>query len=581
MNDAIPSGLPQKSVASVDEIQNGWHELSDRLHQLEAEKGALEQENKTLRSLMERVIDHRQKSHSELVLLLTGLVTKLPINDVGVLIARLVEHNTNVTHVLTSLLKGTTEAVMAQPEILKSLDQAKRDMKAGLQPLVDELIKLEAPLDPAMLKGLVEDPESFFQPQNVRANRCFIKGQVPRERVVKEFGDAALALFNDMTTDPKLNPNPKPEEIVLSFKPEFEALLPQRPELEGKKDELMGLYRRVQRSKGSTPEARQQRCAFQRLSFILELIHYYDHQNTEAPDVIFAQRLPLLLEQFVLAGPQDAIEEKALKHAEELLSLIISSDHRLMVINNIGKSGGNGRSLRYVLRLRQERIPDQNHVIVEFVKHLVPPGLTEAPAGEVIAAPLRLLREEMQRLMILGLMSTDRLRREQAEILGKKVAEVLGIKGIEDQARTQKAVPPEVERQMAWGKIQEMINRRLEAATIAAAIRDRLHAKYEPEELKQSWIVLTEADAISLIRIFCQIPYRPDGRTDEIARPVMESYVIRLTHEKYAATYHKILNSLKNMHKVKPDSPTLTNFIALVRWVDPDAATKMCSEIGM
>jgi hypothetical protein len=234
-----------------------------------------------------------------------------------------------------------------------------------------------------------------------------------------------------------------------------------------------------------------------------------------------------------------------------------------------------------VLRLRQERIPDKNQVVVDFVKHLIPQNQTIAVSPEEVAAPLRLLPEEMQRTMILGVMSSDRLRREQAEVLGKKIAELLGIKGIEDQARTQKAVPPEVERQMAWGKIQEMISQRSEPATIAAAFRERLHKKYEPEELKQSWVVLTEADAISLIRIFCQIPYLPDGRTDDIARPVMESYVTRLTHEKYATTYHKVLNSLKNMHKAKPDSPTLTNFVALVRWVDADAAAKMCSEIGM
>ena len=51
-----------------------------------------------------------------------------------------------------------------------------------------------------------------------------------------------------------------------------------------------------------------------------------------------------------------------------------------------------------------------------------------------------------------------------------------------------------------------------------------------------------------------------DGRTDSIARPVMETYVTRLTHEKYTAVYHKIVNSLRNMFRAKPDSPTLLNF---------------------
>ena len=59
-------------AASQEEIQKGWHELTLRVKQLEAERLAQEQENKTLRTLLDRVIEHRQKSHSELVLLLTG-----------------------------------------------------------------------------------------------------------------------------------------------------------------------------------------------------------------------------------------------------------------------------------------------------------------------------------------------------------------------------------------------------------------------------------------------------------------------------------------------------------------------------
>jgi hypothetical protein len=93
--------------------------------------------------------------------------------------------------------------------------------------------------------------------------------------------------------------------------------------------------------------------------------------------------------------------------------------------------------------------------------------------------------------------------------------------------------------------------------------------------------VLTEADPISLIRIFSQLPYLPDGSTDSIARPVMETYVSRLTHEKYAPTYHKVMNSLKNMFRAKADSPTLLNFMALVRWVDAEAANKLAHDIGM
>src|SRR3974390_2085222 len=87
-------------AASVDDIQKGWHELTLRVEQLEADRRALEQENKTLRTLLERALEHRQKSHSELVLILTSLVSKLPLNEVGVIVSKLVEHNTNVSQVL-------------------------------------------------------------------------------------------------------------------------------------------------------------------------------------------------------------------------------------------------------------------------------------------------------------------------------------------------------------------------------------------------------------------------------------------------------------------------------------------------
>src|SRR4029077_213181 len=157
----------------------------------------------------------------------------------------------------------------------------------------------------------------------------------------------------------------------------------------------------------------------------------------------------------------------------------------------------------------------------------------------------------------------------------------LGVKGLVEELKAQEALSPEVERQLAWGRVKDLMARRSDATAIAAAIRDRLNAKYDADEIRQSWITLIEADAMSLIRIFCQIPYRADGKTDGIARTVMETYVTRLTHEKYAATYKKIVNSLRTMFTAKPDSPSLVNFIALVRWVDAAAADKLCADIGM
>ena len=567
-------------AATLEEIQQGWPDLKSRVGLLEAEQDALEKENKTLRFLLERLIEHRQKSHGELVLLLTTLVSKLPINDVGTLVARLVEHNEHVNQVCSVLAKGNAETVIPKPTVLKALEETKRDLLAAVKPVVEELIQLDTPMEADALRLLITQPESFFSPAMVRATRCFIKGQVPRERIARQFGEESLVFFNDMTTDAKLNPRPKPEEIVLNFKSDFETLFQQNGAVGGeKRAELHALYEKVQRSKGTADPARAARNAFQRLSFIVELLHYYDNQNTEAPDVIFAQRLPVLVEQLVItSATQETLDEKLVVQAETLLAFIINPDHRLMVINNMGKSGGIARTLRYVLMLRIEKVPDLPGVIAEFVKHLIP---KKAPKLEVLTPALRMVRPETQRFLVRAIMDCDRIRKDEADALGKAAAKELGIT-LADLAKAAQNVSPEVERQLAWEKIKLLITGpRSDPAAVATAFRTRLHAKYDADEMKQSWITLTEADPISLIRVFCQLPYLPDGKTDSVARAVMETYVTRLTHEKYAATYQKIVSSLKNMHKANPHSPTLMNFMALVKWVDAEAAARISADIGM
>ena len=572
---------------STEEIQKGWHDLKLRVGQLEAERAALDKENKDLRALLERVIEHRQKSHSELINLLAGLVGKLSISDIGVTISKLMEHNTHVAEVCAALAKGKVEANQIQPAILRVLDQTKRELAAALERVVGELIKLETPLETEMLRSLIADPELFFSHAAARANRGFVKAQVPRERIVREFGEEALIFFNDVTTDPKLNPRPKPEDIMLCFSGSFEDLLKQNPNVIAEKRQgLQALYQKIQASKAATEEARAQKNAFLRLSFILELIHYYDHQNTEAPDVVFAQRLPAVIEQYVVSGPQDDLDEKLVTQAEEMLAFIINPDHRLSVINNMGKGGGAGKSLKFILRFRVEKAPTENQSILhevmpEFVKHLATPPPQTSAEQKAVAAVLRFISPDLQKLALKGLMITDRLSKDQAGSLTKALAKELGLGSIEADIKAQAAISPEMERQLAWEKLKDLIVNRADPTAIAGAIRERLHAKYDSDEIKQSWIALIEADAITFIRAFCQIPYLPNGKTDSIAQPVLESYVVRLTHEKYASTYTKVVNSLKNMFKAKPDSPTLVNFVTLVRWADAASADKLAADIGM
>ena len=85
-SEAVASPSP-----TMGEDSQSLHDLVLRVAELEASRAALEQENKTLRLLLEKVIAHRQKSHGELVMLLTSLISKLPINDIGGIVSRLVD----------------------------------------------------------------------------------------------------------------------------------------------------------------------------------------------------------------------------------------------------------------------------------------------------------------------------------------------------------------------------------------------------------------------------------------------------------------------------------------------------------
>ncbi|HUC85725.1 MAG TPA: hypothetical protein VL970_11080, partial [Candidatus Acidoferrales bacterium] len=518
-------------------------------------------------------VEHRKKSHGELVNLITTLVTKLPINDVGVIVSRLVEHSAAVNEVSAALIHGKNEDNLLQPAILKLLDKVRRDLTATIRPLAEKLISLEAPLDPAMLLGLVEKPDSFFTPANIRASRAFVKGQLPREQIVRDFGDEALIFFKDLTTDPKHNPRPRAEEIMLGFKGDFEELLQQNPQLPAaKRAELVALHQRVRQSRDSRP----QKIAFLKLSFILELLHYYDNQGTESPDVIFAQRLPPLVEQLVVTGENEDLDENLIKQAEELLGYIINADYRQAVINNFGKAGGASRTLRFVLTFRSAIFTEHDATTADFVKHLI--GGQKNPAPGPIVSILRLVNPEAQKVVVRGLLNSERLRREDAEPLARELLKQLGLpelpalgaSGLSDKMQ----IGP-------WDIIKELIVHRASPQEITEAIRKQLHAKYDADEVKQSWLVLAESDPMSLVRVFCLLPYLPDGQTDPVARAVLESYSNRLTHEKYAATYAKVLHALKNLHKVKADSPALINFVALMKWVDPASAEKVAHDIGM
>ncbi len=385
---------------------------------------------------------------------------------------------------------------------------------------VEELLKLDAPFEAGLLQSLIAEPDKFHSPAFVRANRAFVKGQLPRERIVKEFGEEALAFFKDVTTDPKLNPRPKPEEIMLAFPNDFEKLLQQSPNaVAAKKAELVALHKKVQGSRSAAETAHMQRNAFLRLCFAGELLHYYQNQTTESPDVVFAQRLPPLVEQIVITGERDTLDEKLVKQAEDLLAFIIKPDHRHAVINNMGKAGGLARTLRFVLTFRAMKLTEMDLVTLDLLKHIISAG--KIPKVESLLPILRLIPQDMQIVIVRAIVVTERLKREDAENLGKALARELGLKDLEERLNAKSIVSPEQERKLVWVGIEDLIASRATPSDIAAAIRNRLHAKYDADEVKQSWLTLTGTDPMSFIRIFCLLPYLPDGKTDLTIRPLL------------------------------------------------------------
>jgi hypothetical protein len=187
----------------------------------------------------------------------------------------------------------------------------------------------------------------------------------------------------------------------------------------------------------------------------------------------------------------------------------------------------------------------------------------------------------MQKSCLRAIMSSDRLRKEEAEKLGKAAAKALGLEDIVTLITEQSAISPERERELAWTHIKDLIGGRSSPNEIIAAVRKRLHGRYDVDEVKACWLALTEGDAMTDVRIFCLFPYLPDGQADPLARPILETFVSRLTHEKYVDVYNKTIAALRNLYKVKADSPALVNFVALVKWVDPSAAAKVAADIGM
>ncbi len=245
---------------------------------------------------------------------------------------------------------------------------------------------------------------------------------------------------------------------MLAFPNDFEKLLAQNPNVAPtRQSELAALHMKVQASRASTEAARAQKSAFLRLCFAGELLFYYQNQTTESPDVVFAQRMPPLVEQLVITGEQDTLDEKHVKQAEDLLAFIVKPDHRHAVINNMGKAGGLARTLRFVLNFRSLKYTEMDQVTLDLLKHMISAG--KVPKPEALLPILRLIPQDMQIVIVRAIVVTERLKREEGENLGKALARELGLKELEERLNAKAIVSPEQERKMAWVGIEDLITR--------------------------------------------------------------------------------------------------------------------------
>ena len=132
---------------------------------------------------------------------------------------------------------------------------------------------------------------------------------------------------------------------------------------------------------------------------------------------------------------------------------------------------------------------------------------------------LRFLSPEAQRVVVRAILNSDRLRREDAEPLGQELIKELGLPqiaisrpdGISDKTQMGPVHHQGTDRQPRF------------ANEITEAIRKQLHAKYDADEVKQSWLVLAESRNQVLVTIVADVVrayahLRTTQRRLEIAR---------------------------------------------------------------
>ncbi len=197
-------------VPSVEEIQKAWRELTLKVGQLDAELTAAQQDNKVLRSLMERMIEHRQRSHSELI-----THSHRPRRQIAPQRPR--RHRLAAGRAQRAGRRGFRQPCQGEN---RGRSAAARHPEGAGENQARPRHRLEGPPPgnwrgstrhsrPASSSRSSSSRTPFSRPPSSAPPAVTSRATSPRERVVKEFGEEALVFFKDLTTDVEIQSAPQ------------------------------------------------------------------------------------------------------------------------------------------------------------------------------------------------------------------------------------------------------------------------------------------------------------------------------------------------------------------------------------
>jgi len=153
------------------------------------------------------------------------------------------------------------------------------------------------------------------------------------------------------------------------------------------------------------------------VSLLLELLHYYENQNTEAPDAVFASGCRP--HRAVGAQrPQDKLDERLITQAEGLLAYVITPEHRQWWLTTWAKPAEPRRaSIRHASARGKVLASDPD---TSFAISSNTSSRPESAPARSLVPVLSLIPADMQLLVIVGIMDCDRIRKPEAEALAKR-----------------------------------------------------------------------------------------------------------------------------------------------------------------